>query len=479
MTATQPIQRLGILLTLCLCVTLVNADQPNIVLILADDMGYGDCSIYNPHSKIRTPHIDQLAKEGLLFTDAHSAASTCTPSRYGLLTGVNPVRTGVLNTLLIRGNPIIADDEKTISSLLKDQGYVTRMIGKWHLGFDMDKSTRKPSFDFTKPLTGGPMDCGFDSWFGIHSSAGAQPLCYFDGRKVVKKPTAKASYKKARGKGESTMIQASASPRFSLEQTSPLFCRKAVEIIRNHATSKETKPLFLYYASPVPHAPWVPSKTFRGKSRIGDYGDFMMQLDDVVGQINAALKETGLDKNTILIFTSDNGPGPLAVQVMNERGHTSAGVLRGKKSDSWEGGHRVPMIIKWPNRIPTASVTAATVNFTDLFATLAEILKVKLDQTYPGQAQDSYSYFRVLLDPSRKHQRPAAIHGRHAISRGDWKLISSARHEDAATIKRSRFELYNLAADIAEQEDVSPSHPETVKKLFTEFKRFVESRELK
>jgi arylsulfatase A len=191
------------------------------------------------------------------------------------------------------------------------------------------------------------------------------------------------------------------------------------------------------------------------------------------------LKETGLDKDTLLIFTSDNGPGPIAVKEMSALKHASAGVLRGKKSDSWEGGHRVPMIAKWPGRIEPSSVTDATVNFTDFFATLAEMLDVDLPTSYPGQKEDSYSFFPVLLDPSTEHQRPAAIHGRHAIRDADWKLISSARHEDAARIKRSRFELYNLAEDIAEQNDVSQSHPETVKRLFTEFKEFANSRKLK
>ncbi len=451
---------------------------PNIVFILADDMGYGDCSVYNPKSRIQTPHIDRLAKEGLLFTDAHSAASTCTPSRYGLLTGVNPARTGVLNTLLTRGDPIIAEDEETIASFLKDQGYITRMIGKWHLGFEMEQSGRRPAFDFTEPLTGGPLDRGFGSWFGIHSSPGAQPLCYFKGRGVVATPTARLSYVKERG-GRKTTVYASASPGFSLAETSPLFCRKAVDIIRDYAAANQTKPLFLYYASPIPHEPWVPSKEFQGKSNVGAYGDFMMQLDDVVGQIHGALKETGLDKNTILLFTSDNGPGPDAVQAMGKVGHASAGRLRGKKSDSWEGGHRVPFIVKWPGRILPSGVTDATVNFTDVFATLAEMLNVDLARSYPGQATDSYSFFPVLLDPSKKHQRPPAIHGRHAIRDADWKLISFARHEDAAKVKRSRFELYNLAEDIAEQNDVSQSHPATVERLFTDFKEFANGRKLK
>ncbi len=453
--------------------------RPNIIVILADDMGYGDCGVYSPDSKIRTPHIDQLAREGLRFTDAHAAGSTCTTSRYGMLTGINPVRTGVLNTLPARGNPIIDESEVTIASLLKDQGYVTRMIGKWHLGFEMDMSGKGRAFDFSKPLKGGPLDHGFDSFYGIHSSPGASPLCYFRGREVVDRPTEKISFKKDRPGGKALVARAMRAPGFEQEEVSPSFCREAVEFIRKHAVSKESRPLFLYYASPIPHQPWVPSKEFQGKSKLGAYGDFVMQLDDVVGQINRTLKETGLDKNTLILFTSDNGPGPWAVKAMSEFGHASAGVLRGKKSDSWEGGHRVPFVVKWPGRIPAASLSDSTVNFTDLFATLAEMLKVDLPQTYPNSAKDSYSFYPVLLDPATEHQRPAMINGRHAIRVGDWKLISTRRHEDAATVGPSRFELYNLANDIAEQNNVSQANPERTKRLFTEFRKFAESRKLK
>ena len=450
-------------------------EKPNVVLIMADDMGYGDCGAYNSESKIPTPHIDQLAKEGLLFTDAHAAASTCTPSRYGLLTGINPVRSGVLNTLLSQGNPIIANDEHTLPSMLQDNGYITRMIGKWHLGFEMDKSERRRAFDFSTPLKGGPLDRGFDSWFGIHSSLGTQPRCYFDGRNVVEEPTSTLSFEMQRG-GKTISEKVRAAPGFSLEKTSPLFCGKAVEIIREHAASRQPKPLFLYYASPIPHEPWVPTKQFQGKSRLGRYGDFVMQLDHEVGQITGALKATGLDRNTLFIFTSDNGPGPDAVRIMDAVDHSSAGPLRGQKSESWEGGHRVPFIAKWPGRISAGGVTSATINFTDLFATLAQMLDVDLGNNQP---EDSFSFFPVLLDASTRHRRPATIHGRHAIRDGDWKLVSNARREDATKVKLSSFGLYNLAEDISEQNDLAQDNPEMAKRLFGKFQRFIRNRKLK
>jgi arylsulfatase A len=488
MNAKQFRHGCSLLLALCIGTVTGQADQPNIVLILADDMGYGDCTAFNPQSRIKTPHIDALAEEGLRFTDAHAAADTCTPSRYGLLTGINPVRTGVANTLLAKGDSIIAEDEKTLASMLQDRGYITRMIGKWHLGFEKDKSGRRAEFNFSKPVKGGPLDRGFDTWFGIHGSAGSQPLCYFDGRSVIEKPTSTISVPKERG-GKSITSKVPAAPGFSLEETSPLFCRKAVEIIHDHAANKQGKPLFLYYASPIPHKPWVPIKRFQGKSGLGPYGDFVMQLDDVVGQVNRALRETGLDKNTLLIFTSDNGPGPDAWKRMGDLGHASSGVLRGHKANCWEGGHRIPFIAKWPDRIPASSKTSATVNFTDMFATLSDLVETQsgnskrqrgtgnvLSEIVPA---DSVSFLPVLFDPSAKHDRPFMIHRSHAIREGDWKLEYYSRREDAAKVEQSKFELYNLAEDIGEQNDVADDYPETVTRLFTDFKEFANSRKLK
>ena len=371
-------------LSLCGVIFADEPRPPNIVIILADDMGYGDCGAYNPASKIKTPHIDQLAKEGIRFIVAHAAASTCTPSRYGLLTGINPVRTGVLNTLLARGDPIIAEEEKTIANLLKDHGYTTHMIGKWHLGFEMDMAGKKKQFDFSKPILGGPVDRGFDSFYGIAASAGSSPVCYFKDREVPVLPTAKGAWTQHRGGGNSSTSKVDISPELKMEDISPQLCTEALKLIRNYADSDSAQPFFLYYALTGPHQPWVPTQAFQGKSGLGDYGDFMMQLDDEVGQVHAALKETGLDKNTLLIFTSDNGPGPYATRLMAESDHAAAGGLRGIKADIWEGGHREPFIVKWPGKTPEGSTSDAVINFTDVFATLAEMLGVDVAETYPS-----------------------------------------------------------------------------------------------
>ncbi len=426
------------------------AGQPNIVVILADDLGYGDVGVCHPESKIPTPNIDRLAAEGLLFTDAHSASGTCTPSRYGLLTGINPARTGVLNTLLQKGDPIIAEDEPTLGAFLKEHGYETHMIGKWHLGFEKENSGEKHG-KLSGPLHGGPLDRGFDSFFGIAASPGDPPLCFLRGR------------------------EAEVSPDFAQEEVSPSFCREAVGIIHAHAAKKTEQPLFLYYASPLPHRPWVPTADFRGKSGAGDYGDFVMQLDGVVGRIDRALWETGLDKNTLLIFTSDNGPSPAAVEAMRAAGHDCAGGLRGMKSDAWEGGHRVPLIAKWPGHIPPGTRSAAVINATDLFATIAEILAVPP----PDGAVDSTSFLAVLSDPAVVHPRPPMVTARHAIRRGNWKLLSKRRQVDAAELNLADFALYDLDADLAESTDLLAAHRGQADPLFTAFQQFTKERRLK
>ena len=427
-----------------------HAERPNIVIILADDLGYGDVGVCNPDSKIPTPHIDRLASEGMLFIDAHAASSTCTPSRYGLLTGINPARTGVLNTTLQQGIPIIAGNEPTLGAFLQEQGYTTRMLGKWHLGFEGGKAATE-NIRSDKPLAGGPLDRGFESFFGIPSSPGEPPLCLIRDRALT------------------------GAEDFHQEQLSPSLCREAVGMIHAHAKANTGKPLFLYYASPLPHKPWVPTKEFQGKSGAGDYGDFVMQFDDVVGRIAGALREAGLDKNTLLIFTSDNGPSPPAVESMRAIGHDSAGGLRGQKSDAWEGGHRVPMIVRWPGHVPAGTRSKALVNATDLFATIAGIL----DSQPCPTAVDSVSFLPILTDPAATHLRPPMVTARHAIRHANWKLLSTRRHVDAGELKLSDFNLYDLDADLPESTDLLAAHRAQADPLFTAFQQFTKERVLK
>ncbi len=454
------------------------AAPPNIVLILADDMGYGDVGVFNATAKVATPNIDRLATEGLRFTDAHAAASTCTPSRYGLLTGINPTQTGVRNTLLSRGGPIIHQQEVTLPAVLQRSGFVTRMVGKWHLGFEAAQKGSRESPDWTAPLRGGPVDRGFHSWFGIPSSLGASPLCFLEGRSVVEQPTSQITYTKQQG-GKTVTVRVAASPSSDLATVSPTLCRRAVEAIRDHSAAKEGKPLFLYYASPLPHQPWVPAASFAGKSGLGAYGDVLMQLDDEVGQIAAALEETGLADNTLLIFTSDNGPGPEAVRCMKEVGHAAAGGLRGQKSDAWEGGHRVPFLVRWPGRVMPGTVADSTITFTDVFATMLDIVGVTPGVELAQQLTDSVSFLPVLEDPARVQDRRPYVHGWYALRAGRWKLVSADRRQDAAEVLQGQCALYDLQNDLAEQRDVATERPQVMARLYDDFQAFARQRRLK
>ena len=449
---------------------LLQGKKPNIILILADDLGYGDCAPFNPHSKIKTPHLSKLASEGLSFSDAHAACSTCTPSRYGLLTGINPARTGVLNTLLSKGKPIITEEEKTLAHLFKSQGYITHMLGKWHLGFEgKDKWT-------DQPLQGGPTDRGFDTFFGIASSAGAAPLCFIEQNQFIGQPTELTTFPKHDHQGKTQWVKSLKSPGFSIQETSPILAKKAVALIEKMAEQKDSPPFFLYYASPIPHQPWVPMEKFRGKSDLGEYADFVLQLDWVVGQINNALVRTRLDRQTILVFTSDNGPSPKSHALMGTKGHSSSAGLRGVKSTRWEGGHRVPLIVKWPDKIPAGKITSSIVNFTDFMATFAELFQVNLLKQFPS-AVDSYSFLPALFDERTMMNRPAMVHRSNAIRSGQFKLIHPNHFTKFENTKISEFELYDLDGDRREMNPLSNHRLKN--KLFEEYQRFNRQRKFK
>lgn len=457
---------------------------PNVVIILADDMGYGDVSCYNSDSKIATPHIDQIAAEGLRFMDAHSASGTCTPSRYGLLTGVNPARTGVRNTLLKKGAPIISEHEATLATMFSDHRYKTAMVGKWHLGFEMVTSADKPAFDFSKALSGGPLDRGFDTFFGIHSSPGAGPYFYIRDRSPVNKPTewtkgfSGREDRQGLEQKRTTWASGSIAPGYDPEMVGATLCDEAVSIIHRHAESKGNQPLFLYYALASPHAPWLPEKEYAGKSAVGAYGDFVMQLDAEVGRVHAALKESGLAQNTILIFTSDNGPRWLAADI-KKYGHRAAGALRGSKAFSYEGGHRVPFIVKWPSEIRESSVSASTINFTDVFATFADVLEVPAEDMYLGSFRDSHSFLASMRTPNVRHSRAAMVNTPDCIRVGDWKLIASKRGGGPEAQDLNRFELYYLLDDLSEEINLISDNPERANHLFLKYQKFLSERSLK
>jgi arylsulfatase A len=458
------------------CLICAWGKNPNVIIILADDLGYGDCEPFNPASKISTPNLNQLASEGIRFTDAHAASGTCTPSRYGLLTGINPARTGVLNTLLARGKAIVSKDEKTLGDLFRSQGYSTHMVGKWHLGFDYPN--QKKNKWTSEPLPGGPINRGFDTFFGIHSSAGSDPMCWIENNRFTKEPTEPLTFPKFNIKGESSTVKTKTAPGFSVEQASPTLVKRAVKIIKDHAQEKSDKPFFLYYASPIPHQPWVPMKEFAGKSGLGPYGDFLMQMDWVVGQINDALKKTGLDQNTLLFFTSDNGVGPVAHKVMKAQGHASSEKFRGMKAFRYEGGHRVPFIAKWPGKLAAGTTSESTINFTDFFATFAELLSINPNEEFPT-AVDSHSFLTALYEPEKRLPRPPMIHRLNALRVDDWKWIHPDRKTTFEKTKPREYELYDLQKDPGEQTNLAAENQKLVDKFYQTYQKFDQEIKLK
>src|SRR6056297_434948 len=368
--------------------------QPNIILILVDDMGYGDLKSYNPESKIPTPTIDELAEEGIRFTDAHAAGAVCHPSRYGLLTGRYPFRT---DTSVWPEQPVIDDDRMTIASLLRSEGYRTEMVGKWHLGFDEPEAieasrengvesgnnTRAAfrQYEDGQILSGGPADRGFDGFFGIRASTDIPPYFYILDDRVVSPPS--DSTENNFSGGIWTDIQGAfwreggISPDLNLADVLPRFTEESINEIETHHSSNIDEPLFLYIAYPAPHTPWLPFDEFEGVSGAGMYGDFMAMVDAEIGKILSAADKAGMTDETLVIFTSDNGP----VWYDKDKehfDHDSQGGLRGMKGDAYEAGHRVPFIIKWPGVIQEASVSGQTISFTDMMATFADILNAEL-----------------------------------------------------------------------------------------------------
>jgi arylsulfatase A len=455
------------------------AEKPNIVIILVDDMGYGDPRCYNPQSKIATPNIDRLAQEGLRFTDAHAPGPLCHPSRYGLMTGRYPFRTDITRW---PKQPLIEKGQMTIASLLQTQGYRTAMVGKWHLGF------REAGYN--QPLPGGPVDCGFDRFFGIRASTDISPYFYIRGDRAVIPPTNYIAEHHSAGwasnQGE-FWREGGIAPDLELKDVLPRFTDEACAVINAHADQKPAarQPLMLYLAYPAPHTPWLPAAEFVGTSGAGMYGDFVMMVDAQIGRVFAALEKANLMQNTLLIFASDNGPVWHPADVARF-GHDSAGGLRGMKGDAWEAGHRMPFIVRWPGRVKAGSVSDQPICFTDLLATFADICGAKLPA---GAGPDSFSFLPVLqgTHPANQPIRgPIVMRAGSSpammIRSGDWKLINqlgSGGFSNPKTIQPGpgdpAGQLYNLRADLAETKNLFLKHPEIVARLEAEMKRIVES----
>jgi len=448
-------------------------DLPNIVLILADDLGYGDLHCYNKHSKIPTPNLDRLAAQSMRFTDAHTPCAVCTPTRYGLLTGRYCWRTSLKRGVLNGYSPFLIEPKRlTVASLLKQHGYVTAGIGKWHLGLGKEAKTA-----YSKPLRPGPRSVGFDWYFGIPASLDMPPYVFIENEGVTEAPTATIEGRKLNHQEGDFWRAGAIAPHFKHIDVLPILTTKALDFIRKQSAAK---PFFLYFALTAPHTPWMPTAEFLGKSQAGRYGDFVVQVDASVGRVLQALEDGKLSDNTLVIFTSDNG-APWTPEDIATWGHRANGDLRGQKADIWEGGHRVPFLVRWPGHIAAGSTSKELICLTDVLATLAAVVGAKL----PDEAgEDSYNILPVLRGAKLdKPIREAIVHhsgdGTFAIRQGPWKLaLALGSHGFSAPrdIKpkpgEAQGQLYNLDDDPREQNNLWLQKPEIVQRLTTLLEKY-------
>jgi len=471
--------------------------KPNIVIILADDLGYGDVACYNPESKVPTPNIDRLAKEGMRFTDAHTPSTVCTPTRYSLLTGRMAFRNGMKGVFTGAGGPcLIKADRLTLPGLLRSQGYTTAMFGKWHVGmtfYDKDgKAINKNGLeavkriDYSQPISGGPMDRGFDHFFGTACCPTTDWLyAYIDGDKIPVPPTRIVDreplpnhpYSRDNRPG---MI----APGFDLEEVDMVFLQKSLEFLEAHKKQSPDKPFFLFHSAQAVHLPSFAGRAFKGKTGAGPHGDFIFELDYIVGRLAEKLDQLGYGENTLLIFTSDNGPEvPTVINMRKSHQHDGARPWRGVKRDQWEGGHRVPFIARWPKRIEAGSTSEQTVCLTDLMATCATLTGTTIPR---DAAEDSFDILPALLGqagdkPIREYTLHQTISLALAIRHGDWKYLDHKgsggnNYERKGEWGLKQFalperapdalgQLYNLANDPGETTNLHNEHPEIVKTL--------------
>jgi len=457
---------------------------PNIVLILADDLGYGDVSSYNDQSKVQTPNVDRIAREGIRFTDGHSPSSVCSPTRYATLTGRYSWRSRLkLGVLQQYEPPLIEEGRLTWPAMLRKQGYATAGFGKWHLGWTWgakegglrpDGPDWKEYVDFTKPITNGPTTRGFDYYFGMVGATPTDDALIENDRCLY-------------WRGRDKMPPIAGIPPEMLNpwhdyNSLPLLTKKVDWYIREHHRQHPTQPMFIYFALTAPHMPIIPTPQFRGKTSGGEVCDFVAQLDDTVGQVMRALDETGQADNTLLIFSSDNGSPCYAdaksktFSIQKRYGHDPSRPWRGMKGDIWEGGHRVPLVARWPGKIPAGEVSTEIVSLVDLYATTAAITGAAL----PAEAaEDSYNVLPALLNqprqtPIREATVQHSLIGTFAIRQGDWKLctsLGSGGFSDPQVVENpppgepKGGQLYNLARDPGEKQNLYDQHPEVVARL--------------
>ena len=462
------------------------AEKPNIVLIYSDDQGYGDASCLNAKSKFTTPNLDRLAREGLTLTDGHCSDTVCTPSRYGLLTGRYSWRTELKRGVFgAERKCLIADGRMTLASLLRDHGYATAMVGKWHLGMDFPGEKGKQR-DWSQPVRDMPLDKGFDYFWGIPASMNYGVLAWFEGRFAKVPPTQFTRKKPNQIAISDYRIQPpyqdeplkpddlEVAPDFVDSECLTRFTNRAIRWIDAHTKQADAPPFFLYLPFTSPHKPVIPIEKFRGQGEAGAYGEFMIETDHHIGRILQLLDDRQIADDTLIIFTSDNGPETTWKQRIEKFDHHSAGVYREGKRSIYEGGHRVPFLIRWPAKVKPATKLDAPICQTDLLATVAEMLGAKL----PNHAgEDSNSFYAAMLDPgsASEKERPPIIHhaanGRFAIREGKWKLVMEGSGNGKR--KATKRELYDLEADPSETKNVLAGNSEIADDLVRKITQIV------
>lgn len=454
--------------------------RPNIIYIMADDLGYGDLGCYGAR-KIATPHIDRLASQGLRLTDAHSSSAVCTPSRYSVLTGRYCWRSRLKRWVLWGFEPPLIEPERlTLVSMLRAKGYATAAIGKWHLGLGWttrdgaDPLGDGSNVDYAVPVTGGPNARGFDHSFVLTGSLDMAPYCFLRDGGVVGNPSVeKHPYLPQQRKG--LMV-----PDWQDDMVDVRFAEEAVAFIDRQAQREPDRPFFLYLTPSAPHRPCVPPPFMRGASQAGNRGDMVALVDWMVGQVDEALARNGLTDDTLIMITSDNGAQLTDVDG-KDWGHRANGALRGQKADIWDGGHREPFIVRWPGRVAAGTASDVLVGLMDVMATCAEIVGYELPAT---AAPDSYSFLPVLLGQATVDRQVLVHHsggGMFSVRQGDWKLVlglGSGGFSEPVCAHANPGEplgqLYNLRDDLAETTNLWDQYPEQVARLSAELARCYE-----
>ncbi|MFC2121878.1 arylsulfatase [Bacteroidota bacterium] len=460
----------------------ISENLPNIIFIMADDMGYGDLSCLNDNSKILTRNMDRIANEGIIFSDAHTPSAVSTPTRYGVLTGRYSFRTRLKSGVLVgHSKSLIEPGRETVASLLKKSDYITACIGKWHLGLDWQKidSDKKlfegndwdisntSNVDYNAVIHGGPTDHGFDYSYIIPASLDIAPYCYISNKKIVSPISGHTpDYRKERGVW---WRHGDISAGFKHEEVMDMITDQAVGFINSCSEKEKEKPFFLYFPLTAPHTPWLPTNDVNGTSEAGVYGDFVMKVDQTVGRILKALDDNKISENTLIIVTSDNGSDWTRedIEMWNHRANY---LYRGRKSDVWEGGHRTPFVARWPKVISAGSKSDQVICLTDLFATCLAITGREVNN---NSGEDSFNILPEFISQNNKENiHPSIIHhsisGMFSIRKGKWKFIDgkgSGGWSSNGENELSPGQLYDMENDFEEKNNLYDKYPEIVNEL--------------